>query len=251
MPEPFQLKKKGPQGEEGGWALTLADMMTLLLCFFVLLLAISDVDKQKYKEVSESLASAMGVPVPPKGDSTEVQSGRQVSVTPAGRNLFDLQLEIARLVGRTSDAIEIKMRPDAVAVVLKGSVFFNLGRADLTAKAREVLDKIVPRLMKTPYHIIVEGHSDNLPIHSSQFPSNWELSSARACAVARYFIDSGFSKKRLKVLGMADTRPLVPNEDSFGNSIPENQQRNRRVTLLIYDSGSKAAKKNGSDHIRD
>ncbi|WP_027178397.1 flagellar motor protein MotB [Maridesulfovibrio bastinii] len=237
MPEPFQLKKKAPQGEEGGWALTLADMMTLLLCFFVLLLAIADVDKQKYKEVSDSLSSAMGVPVADdQSRSNYSVPGSRISINPEGRNLFDLQLEISRLVGKSSDAIEIRMRPDAVAIILKGAVFFDLGRADLTARARSVLGKIVPKLVTTRYNIVVEGHSDNLPIHSSQFPSNWELSSARACAVARYLIDAGLSKKKIKVLGMADTRPLVPNVDAAGNSIPENQKKNRRVTLLIYDS---------------
>lgn len=241
MPEPFQLKKKAPQGEEGGWALTLADMMTLLLCFFVLLLAIADVDKQKYKDVSDSLAAAMGVPVPPKGSSLEyAPPSARMKINREQRNLFDLQLEMAHLVGRESDAIEIRMRPDSVALNLRGAVFFHLGAADLTPRAKEVLGKIAPTLVKTPYEVIIEGHSDNLPIHSVQFPSNWELSSARASAVARFLIASGFSKSRIKVMGMADTRPLLPNVDSLGNPIPENQQKNRRVTLLIYPPLKKA-----------
>ncbi len=242
MPEQFQLKKKAPQGEEGGWALTLADMMTLLLCFFVLLLAIADVDKQKYKDVSDSLASAMGVPVPPKGSALEYMGAptARMQINREQRNLFELQLEMARLVGKESDALEIEMRPDSVALNLKGAVFFGLGEADLTPRARKVLGRIAPALAKSPYEVVVEGHTDNIPMRSSQFPSNWELSSARASAVARFLLANGFSKKRIKVLGMADTKPLLPNTDGFGNPIPENQEKNRRVTLLIYPPEKKS-----------
>ncbi|GKT28897.1 OmpA family protein, partial [Aduncisulcus paluster] len=189
-------------------------MMTLLLCFFVLLLAIADVDQKKYKDVSDSLASAMGVDVPPKG-ANDTYEGAPVArrvISDQQRNIFEMQLEMARLVGRESDALKIKMRPDS---------------ADLTSGAERVLAKIAPTLAKSPYQVVVEGHSDNIPMHSKQFPSNWELSSARASAVARYLLDHGFSKARIKVLGMADTAPAYPNEDDNGNAIPANQKRNR------------------------
>ncbi|MFW5500629.1 MULTISPECIES: OmpA/MotB family protein [unclassified Maridesulfovibrio] len=236
MSDDFSLKKPAQGGEEGGWALTLADMMTLLLCFFVLLLAIADVDQKKYKDVSDSLASAMGVPVPPKGEADTFEGApvaRRV-ISDQQRNIFEMQLEMARLVGRESDALKIKMRPDSVAIVLKGGFFFPSGQADLTPGAERVLAKIAPTLAKSPYQVVVEGHSDNIPMRSKQFPSNWELSSARASAVARYLLDHGFSKSRIKVLGMADTAPAYPNEDDNGNAIPANQKRNRRVVLLVY-----------------
>ncbi|ACS78099.1 OmpA/MotB family protein [Maridesulfovibrio salexigens] len=241
MSDDFSLKKPAQGGEEGGWALTLADMMTLLLCFFVLLLAIADVDQKKYKDVSDSLASAMGVDVPPKG-ANDTYEGAPVArrvISDQQRNIFEMQLEMARLVGRESDALKIKMRPDSVAIVLKGGFFFPSGQADLTSGARRVLGKIAPTLAKSPYQVVVEGHSDNIPIRSKQFPSNWELSSARASAVARYLLDNGFSKDRIKVLGMADTAPAYPNEDDNGNAIPANQKRNRRVVLLVYPPKNK------------
>lgn len=241
MSDEFSLKKPQQGGEEGGWALTLADMMTLLLCFFVLLLAIADVDQNKYKDVSDSLASAMGVPVPPKGDADTFEGApvaRRV-ISEKQRNIFEMQLEMARLVGRESDALKIKMRPDSVAIVLKGGFFFPSGKADLTAGAERVLGKIAPTLAKSPYDVVVEGHSDNIPMRSKQFPSNWELSSARASAVARYLLDNGFSKSRIKVLGMADTAPAYPNEDENGKALPENQKRNRRVVLLVYPAKNK------------
>lgn len=233
MSDDFQLKKRSSGGEEGGWALTLADMMTLLLCFFVLMLAIADVDQNKYKSVSESLAQAMGVDV--QGRNPEAATGSaRMSISQNQRNIFEMQLEMSRLVGRETDALKIKMRPDSVAIILKGNFFFGSGKADLTPGAIKVLEQIVPTLAKSPYDIVVEGHSDNIPMKSSQFPSNWELSSARASAVARYLLKHGFSKKRIKVMGMADTQPMYPNTDENGKAIPENQRKNRRVTLLVF-----------------
>ncbi|WP_320171602.1 OmpA family protein [Maridesulfovibrio sp.] len=240
MSDDFQLKKPSQEGGEGGWALTLADMMTLLLCFFVLLLAIADVDQNKYKNVSESLAEAMGVESPRSRDGSSVA---RMSISQDQRNIFEMQLEMSRLVGRETDALNIKMRPDSVAIILKGNFFFRSGHADLTPGAIKVLDQIVSTLAKSPYDIVVEGHSDNIPINSKQFPSNWELSSARASAVARYLLDHGFSKQRIKVMGMADTQPMYPNEDEKGNPIPENQKRNRRVTLLVFPPKADTAKK--------
>lgn len=231
MSDDFQLKKPTQEGE-GGWALTLADMMTLLLCFFVLMLAIADVDQNKYKSVSDSLAEAMGVDV--QGRNPQAASGARISISQDQRNIFEMQLEMSRLVGRETEALKIKMRPDSVAIILKGNFFFQSGKADLTPAATNVLKQIVPTLAKSPYDIVVEGHSDNIPMKSAQFPSNWELSSARASAVARYLLAHGFNKKRIKVMGMADTSPMYPNEDEKGNPIPENQKRNRRVTLLVF-----------------
>ncbi|WP_432738560.1 OmpA/MotB family protein [Maridesulfovibrio sp. FT414] len=232
MSDDFQLKKPHQGGEEGGWALTLADMMTLLLCFFVLMLAIADVDQNKYKSVSDSLAEAMGVDV--QGRNPQAASGARMAVSQDQRNIFEMQLEMSRLVGRETDALKIKMRPDSVEIILKGNFFFDSGKADLTSAAIKVLSQIVPTLAKSPYDIVVEGHSDNIPMKSAQFPSNWELSSARASAVARYLIENGFSKHRIKVMGMADTQPMYPNEDEKGDPIPENQKKNRRVTLLVF-----------------
>ena len=103
----------------------------------------------------------------------------------------------------------------------------------MTRKALDLLGIITRPLLDIPYKITVEGHSDNIPIQSTQFPSNWELSSARASAVARYLIAQGFPKEKIQVVGLADTRPLVPNQDDNGDPIPENQSRNRRIVILV------------------
>ena len=114
-----------------------------------------------------------------------------------------------------------------------GGVFFKLGSAELTSEALRILDKLATPLTEAHYKLTIEGHSDNLPIKSAQFPSNWELSSARASSVARYFIAQGFPKDSIQVMGLADTQPLAPNEDKKGKSIKANQSKNRRVVILV------------------
>ncbi|MBU1611161.1 MAG: flagellar motor protein MotB [Proteobacteria bacterium] len=222
-------KKRHPDHDESGWALTLADMMTLLLCFFVLLMTVTQVDKEKYDAMSSVMAEAMGGKNAPKTKVTQEDGAIVAEVDATTTNLFELQLELSTLIGEDRDAVDMKMRadPHAVAISLGDKILFDLARADLKPKARDLLGRLAGPLTKTDYSLIIEGHTDNLPIRSSQFPSNWELSSARASAVARFFIDQGFPKDRIQVLGLADTRPIADNNKDSGRS------KNRRVVILV------------------
>jgi chemotaxis protein MotB len=224
------IPRKKIRPPDNGWSLTLADMMTLLLCFFVLLVMVSKVDPHRYEAMSDVMAEAMqGKQAPSKRTSEQAVAPQQKKE----KNLFELQLELAKLIGPQSKAVNLKLRPDAVAINLKGGVFFQLGSATLTSEALTILDKLAAPLTEAKYKLTIEGHSDNLPIKSGNYPSNWELSSARASSVARYFIAQGFPKTDIQVMGLADTRPLAPNTDKAGNSIPTNQSKNRRVVLLV------------------
>lgn len=230
IPGSFIPKKKPQPVDDGGWRLTLADMMTLILCFFVLMISVAKVDQHRFEAMSDILAEAM------QGKAAPSKRTAEQAATPVDRkskNLFELQLELAKLIGKESRAVNLKLRPDAVAINLKGGVFFQLGSAGLTSEALRILDKLTQPLMEAKYKLTIEGHSDNLPIHSPQFPSNWELSSARASSVARYFIAQGFPKDDIQVMGLADTKPLAPNTDKKGKSIPANQSKNRRVVILV------------------
>ncbi len=224
------IPKKKPRPADLGWRLTLADMMTLLLCFFVLIVSVSKVDPHRYEAMSDILAEAM------QGKAAPSKRTAEHAATPVEKktkNLFELQLELAKLIGKESKAVNLKLRPDAVAINLKGGVFFKLGSADLTSEALRILDKLTAPLTEAHYKLTIEGHSDNLPIKSTQFPSNWELSSARASSVARYFIAQDFPKDDIRVMGLADTQPLAPNATKAGKSIPANQSKNRRVVILV------------------
>lgn len=224
------IPKRKPKQAETGWRLTLADMMTLLLCFFVVIVSVSKVDPNRYEAMSDILAEAMKGKAAP---SKRTPEQARMKVDQKSKNLFELQLELAKLLGIETRAVNLKLRPDAVAINLKGGVFFQLGSAELTSDALRILDKLSGPLTEAHYKLTIEGHSDNLPIRSAQFPSNWELSSARASSVARYFIAQGFPKDDIQVMGLADTQPLAPNMDKSGKAIPANQSKNRRVVILV------------------
>ena len=228
---PYRIRRDSR--EEQGWALTLADMMTLLLCFFVLLLTMASIDTEKYEAMSDVMAEAMGgrnAPSKRMGKDGSVQ----LPVDEREQNLFALQLALSRLLSAETEVVDLKLEDRAVSIRLKGRVLFGLGSADLTPQAERILGEIAPVLADTDYDFTVEGHTDDLPIHSGTYPSNWELSSARASAVARFLINGGVRKDRIRVLGLADTRPLAPNRDADGDPIPANQARNRRIVILVH-----------------
>lgn len=129
--------------------------------------------------------------------------------------------------------MQVEKREGGYAVTLKGAVLFDRASADLRPASIPYLDSIAASLTQTPYSVTVEGHTDNLPIQSFVYPSNWELSAARAARVARYLIDRGVAPSRLRIAGFADTRPVAPNDTAQGQPLPENQARNRRVVVLI------------------
>jgi chemotaxis protein MotB len=155
-------------------------------------------------------------------------------VDPLQAELLDLRLALAESVGKDNKDVRLHLRPDSVAVVLKGAVFFNSGEADLTPRARVLLREIAAPLLRAGYPMTIEGHTDDIPISTGEFPSNWELSAARAAAVARYLEDLGFPHGKMSILGLADTRPVLPNRDPQGRAIPKNQAQNRRITILVH-----------------
>ena len=116
------------------------------------------------------------------------------------------------------------------------SAFFSSGQAELSDEGQRILGDLTAKLTSRNYinySITVEGHTDDNPIHTPQFPSNWELSSARASAVVRFFIEHGIDPQRLRAAGYADVFPKVPNRDSHGNALPQNQAQNRRVIIKL------------------
>lgn len=234
------------------WQLSLADMMTLLLTFFVVLVSISVVDLERYQKVSESFKEglarkpvqqirkqkapeALPEPEPAPPAQTFEQAAQAVRASQVDeKNPLDKVYEdlTARFSGE-SQVVTLERRPHSVAVNLRGSVLFDLGTADLTPKARTILAQVGDVLWGLPYRYVIEGHSDNLPIHNDRYPSNWELSASRASSVARYLIERGFPAERFTVVGQADTKPMVPNMDEAGRPIPLNQLLNRRVVVLV------------------
>jgi len=117
-------------------------------------------------------------------------------------------------------------------ITFEDFLLFNFGKADINLGGLAFLDKMATLIQKIPYPVRVEGHTDNVPIHTARYPSNWELSIARAVSVVKYFAESGkIDPQRLSAAGYGETRPLVPNDS------PANRTRNRRVEIVLVTEG--------------
>lgn len=214
------------------WLLTYADMITLLLAFFIILYASSKVDAKKYTDLVSSLRAAFGVPGAPRPVVPIGDGGEMLLPFPEPVGVLMQQLSVQLNEELKQEQVEIEQGERGVVLRFREPLFFTLGSATLSDGAKAVLAKLVPYLLEVPHAIEVEGHTDSLPVKSPFFPSNWELSVARATAVIRYLVEEyQFPPIRLAARGMADNQPLTPNDPRRGNP------RNRRVELHILTAG--------------
>ncbi len=260
-----------PSGEEEeagapAWVMTFADLMSLLMCFFVLLLSFSEMDVQKYKQIAGSMKLAFGVqreiraPEPPKGtsiiaqefspskpDPTPINEIRQKTIdenrqtlefTDAIQEKVEEQAEELKAALETEideGLVEVQAVQHEVMIRIREKGSFASGRANLRPSFYPVLDRISAVIKNADGQIVVAGHTDDIPISTAQFPSNWALSSARATNVVHYFISrAGIEPQRVEIRAHADSRPLVPNVSSA------NRAQNRRVEIILKHSDAKA-----------
>jgi len=214
------------------WVVTFGDMMSLLLTFFVLLLSFSSMEASKFKQIAGYMREAFGlqaemnysgVPMGTTIISTDARRQResedQINLVQSIRN----EMERAGVTKRSS----VNMTERGVALRLEGELVFASGSADLNPEAIPLLNQIAQITLERAERLDIEGHSDDRSISSSRFPSNWELSSARAGATARYMITQGVPQSRVRAVGYADTNPILPNDTA------ENRAINRRVEFLF------------------
>lgn len=225
------------------WMISYADFVTLLFAFFVVMYAISSVNEEKYKTFSSSLNTAFALrpDVAPVGVvATQQDAVLKALVDKRTARLGEQQRKIQEQMKSLADGLSEVMAPmikqrtvsinqtrRGVVIDISASVLFRTGDANLQPGMLDVLRQVAAVLVKEELSIEVEGHSDDIPIATAQFPSNWELSSARASSVVRALIDNGVPGKRLSVVGLASNQPLVPNDSA------ENRARNRRVLITI------------------
>lgn len=218
------------------WAVTMADMFTLLMCFFILLFAVSSLDSKRFDNILSAVQGALGgvggaggvmlQGGAPGGKAVKPKSLDELTGLEEESLLQDMRQEFK---GRSQDeSLQITMRGNQVVLQVGGQVLFTPGSAILASQAQGFLDRVVRVARNYPDHRIdIKGHTDPRPISTAKFESNWELSSLRATAVLRYLIDRGISPKRLTATGYADTQPLV------ANSSEENMAKNRRVEFVL------------------
>ncbi len=219
------------------WLTSYADMVTLLWTFFILLFAVSVLNAEKFSAAVMSYSSATGV-MPIGGATILPGSGGQTPLPDPMAAIAAMELEQLRLTGDAfsrelasvglAGKVSIEMDERGLIIRFADSVLFDLGSADLRPEATAVLLQVGKMIKDLENPIRVEGHTDDWPITTERFPSNWELSTGRAGSVVRFFIEKcGVLEKKLQVAGYAEFRPIDTNETAEG------RQRNRRVDVVI------------------
>jgi chemotaxis protein MotB len=215
---------------EGGapkWMVTYSDMMSLLLTFFILLFSMSTISSDKFDNIMSSFQNILS-------------GSKSDSILYDGDNLIDLHEELIQteeMYDKVSDYLEdqdlgsdvsVSMDSKGIFVEMKDAILFESGRAELKPEGIEVLKKLEGLISDFDNELVIEGHTDNVPMTSGRFPSNWELSTARAVTVVRYLSESlDIDPGRLSAVGYGEYRPIKPNDTA------ENRAANRRVNILI------------------
>lgn len=228
------------------WLVSYADFITLMFAFFVVMYAISSINEGKYRVLSESLTAIFveqprsernqpqalpSVPVEQiKEELPEVQPlVEPEAVEPLNETLDAVQrrLEISLELFKDQDLVDIDRKDDRIEVRMKSKMLFGSGSSRLSNAILRVLRDVARILQPLENPIQVEGHTDDVPISTAEFPSNWELSAARAASVVHFFTRVGVPGDRLTALAYGEHKPLVDNDSEEGRA------SNRRVTLVI------------------
>lgn len=203
--------------EQESWLITYLDMITLLLVMLVVLLAFAG-------KGSAPPDQPLGYPVATEAASTaplpSIEAAPAPPTEPASTIAQDLGMDLG-------DDIEVVFNEGSVSFRISSELLFASGRAELADAGLEVIDRLIPALATNQHRILVEGHTDDRPINTERFPSNWELSASRASSVVRYLSMAGLDPARMSATGYADTRPLAENSSEQGRA------SNRRVELVM------------------
>ena len=248
--EPDPAEEEDEEEEEGGggapgWIMTFADLVTLLMVFFILLFAMGSIEDEKWRLVKESLKSALGSEtIPEEGTrqgldviSAKLSEESIDAIDEVGamvaKEIEEIASEVEEFVYKNKLAGQVQVSSDERGAVITVSdiVLFSPGTARMNRKGTQVIKQVFDLLNQFNYEVKIEGHTDDSPIRTERFPSNWELSASRAAEVARMFVESGFSAENLSIEGLAQFRPKVPNTSSL------NRATNRRIEI-VYQRGS-------------
>jgi chemotaxis protein MotB len=219
------------------WAIPYGDLVTLLLAFFVVMYSISSVNEGKYRVVSDSLTAAFrGKPLAPQpvqvGDAAAstvpapiVQLDQNVQSMALRQMAEQAQEAMSPLIAQ--GLVDVQLGDGIVEIAIRSDILFTSGSAQLAVEAQPVIRQLADVLKGFPNTVQVKGHTDNIPISGGLYPSNWELSAARAASVVHIMIEGGIDPRRLSVVAYGEYRPVLPN------TTPDGRNANRRVVLAI------------------
>ena len=236
-----QRQNSGGAGiNSAGWLTTFNDLVTLLMVFFVLLFTMSSVDGRKMQDFQYALQSGLGIlkegqmvnisvkTTQPIEDLSHIKTQAEgVKVSPGERLKGLLSDKLIKSL-EADFGIEITQTSRGIRLSFENQIIFDFGKADINPAGFTMLDQIAKAIQKVPKRVRVEGHTDNIPIQTARFPSNWELSVARAVNVVKYFAEVGnIDPHRLSAVGYGESRPVVANDTA------SNRAKNRRVEILL------------------
>lgn len=240
------------------WLVSYADFITLLFAFFVVMYSISSVNEGKYKVLSDSLEGIFNAPqkstkpisIGEELARSEGYKSRDINIIPVIKSPelvneqdkqreFQENKELAKIASEFENSladlildqkVSVQKMEDWIEISLDDTIVFSSGGVEPIDEALPIIEKIARILKKHENAMLVEGHTDNIPISTGVFPSNWELSAARAASVVRYLALEGVSPSRMAAMGYGEFRPLVRNDT------PQGRRKNRRVVLLLSKS---------------
>lgn len=208
-----------PEENVDSWLMSYADMVTLLLCFFIIFVSVSEPKKERLEAITEGLKGKFGA----------------IDMATPFEGVFRTLRQVVETHQLLRD-ISIERAENGITAELSAVAFYRDKSADFDPVVEPVLAELVAALKNLEfmdYRVTIEGHTDDQPFSTPYYPSNWELSTARAARMARFFIERGIPAKRISATGYADSRPKVPNRDIHGDPIPENRRQNERVIVKI------------------
>ncbi len=218
------------------WLITYADLVTLLLVFFVLLFTLSKMELGNMTEALKSYDITVGTETPKTSlfdiiNTSSIGKGKKLDHL-TGMREVDILKEINSFISRKSleGSIEAEFTEGRIVLRVEGKVLFDSGSADLLPEAAYILSDIIQIIQNNPqYDVDIQGHTDNRPINTPEFASNWELSAIRATTVLRFLIKNGVFQDRLTATGFADLKPVASNNN------PEGRRKNRRVEFVLKE----------------
>ena len=261
-------KKRGPKKEEEAgeaWLLPYSDLMTLLLALFISLFAMSQTDQKKMADMAQAFSAAFNMGGPSFFDKMGPNPGRRAEMPSdedAGNSAYIQENQALEQVKKQmdqyidqnelSEQLSTEMTDDGLLIRIKEKALFPSGSAELAGQAQSIGTVVAGLLATIPERVIISGHTDNVPINSAQYPSNWELSSQRALNFMKYLlsINSKLAPQRFSAIGYSEYRPIADNKTEEGRT------KNRRVEILIarnlrFNPNEVSANKNPNSNAGD
>jgi len=219
------------------WLVSYADFITLLFAFFVVMYSISSINAGKYRVLSDAMSTAFN---PKLG--VEIQPGAQLGISvqrapialgtegqAARKAMQDAAMKIKKEMQDLIDKgqVTVKGNEKWLEIEINSSILFSSAQADLSPQAQQILSQLAKRFQVGENPLYVSGYTDNIPINTVKYASNWELSAARAASVVRLFAKQGIDASRMGAIGFGEFRAVVPNDSE------ENRQKNRRVVIRM------------------